>query len=463
MVAAAISTTAKEVELVEADPHVAGALQREKFLPVTRSALADRLTVPSAWPNGDVMQVRRFLRYLDYWRRHAYTMRLLDLEQSYEPFNPDSDLLTTRTFSPAERTTLRKRFVAQISEFLEQANFTRVDPEEVHVILTKDSHYGLDLHVDLKAFEEILIFYRGATTITERRRDPLKAYIGWKEVKIPVFQRLFLLFKLKPFEERVREVMQEQKVDRNDAERQVKRMRSMLPATVGSDHVYLKLFKNLPRSDVEMIFPNTKVKFRMFDKIKFGVTAGGGLGMGVFGTASKIALLTTNPIAFAGALVGLGGVAARQASNFVAQRNRYMVVMAQNLYFHAMADNRGVVTLLADRAAEEDVKEEMLLYSVLAKAPANIADLGHLDQAIEQYLARTFNIDVDFDVGDALKRLKQDGIITELPDGTLQALSPQQAALRIDQLWDASLDQLPDIVPEEGWEVGMESGDTPSA
>ncbi len=462
MVAAAISTTAKEVELIPADPHAASALQREKFLPVTRSALVDRLTVASAWPSGDVMQVRRFLRYLDYWRRHSYTIRLLELEHSYEPFSPDSDLLTTRKFSAEERTTLRKRLVGQISEFLEQANFTRVDPAEVHVILTKDSHYGLDLHVDLEAFEEILIFYRGATTITERRRDPLKAYIGWKEVKIPVFQRLFLLFKLKPFEERVREVMQEQKIDRNDAERQVKRMRGMLPAAVSSDYVYLKLFKNLPRSDVEMIFPNTKVKFRLFDKIKFGVTAGGGLGMGVFGTASKIALLTTNPIAFAGALVGLGGVAARQASNFVAQRNRYMVVMAQNLYFHAMADNRGVVTLLADRAAEEDVKEEMLLYSVLAKAPANIADLGHLDQAIEQYLARTFNIDVDFDVGDALRRLKEDGIVSQLPDGTLQALSPQQAALHIDKLWDASLDQLPDIAPEEGREMGMESGDTPS-
>jgi hypothetical protein len=461
MVAAAISTTAKEVELIPADPHSAAAMQREKFLPVTRSALMDRLTIPGAWPDGDVMQVRRFLRYLDYWRRHSYTMRLLELEHSYEPFSPDSDLLTTRKFSAAERTTLRKRLVAQISEFLEQANFTRVDPTEVHVILTKDSHYGLDLQVDLKAFEEILIFYRGATTITERRRDPLKAYIGWKEVKIPVFQRLFLLFKLKPFEERVREVMQEQNIDRGDAERQVRRMRSMLPAAVSSNYVYLKLFKNLPRSDVEMIFPNTKVKFRLFDKIKFGVTAGGGLGMGVVGTASKIALLTTNPIAFAGALVGLGGVAARQASNFVAQRNRYMVVMAQNLYFHAMADNRGVMTLLADRAAEEDIKEEMLLYSVLAKAPANIADLGHLDQAIEQYLARTFNIDVDFDVGDALRRLKEDGIISELPDGTLQALSPQQAALRIDQLWDASLDQLPDIAPEEGHEVGMESGDTP--
>ena len=65
----------------------------------------------------------------------------------------------------------------------------------------------------------------------------------------------------------------------------------------------------------------------------------------------------------------------RQATNFINQRNRYMVVMARNLYFHAMADNRGVMTLLADRAAEEDIKEEMLLYSVLAKERINIRDL----------------------------------------------------------------------------------------
>jgi hypothetical protein len=449
-------TTLRKVELVPADTASNGvALQREKFLPVTRVALMDRLTAAAAWPNGDAVQANRFLRYLDYWRRHSYTMRLLDVEQSYEPFSPDSDLLHTRTYSPDERTALRKRLVSQISDLLVQANFTRVDPTEVHVILTKDSHYGLDLQVDLKAFEEILIFYRGATTITERRRDPLKAYVGWKEEKVPVFQRLFLLFKLKPYEERVREVMQEQQIDRKEAEKIVRRMRGLLPSMVSSDYVYLKLFKNMPRSDVEMIFPNTKVRFRLFDKIKFGVTAGGGLGMGAFGAASKLAMLTANPVAFATAVLGLGGVAARQASNFIAQRNRYMVVMAQNLYFHAMADNRGVLTLLADRAAEEDVKEEMLLYSALAKAPANIRDLDHVDQAIEQYLAKTFSINVDFDVQDALRRLKEDGVVTELADGTLQTLPPKAAALQIDKLWDASLDQLPDMAVEEGHEDGI--------
>ena len=165
----------------------------------------------------------------------------------------------------------------------------------------------------------------------------------------------------------------------------MRQLRGMLPATVTSDYVYIKLFKNMPRSDVEMIFPNTKVRFRLFDKIKFGVTAGSGLGMGVFGTASKIALRQQSLYAGRGAVAGLGGVALRQATNFINQRNRYMVVLAQNLYFHAMADNRGVMTLLADRAAEEDVKEEMLLYSVLAKEPVNIRDL-RLDEAIEQYL-----------------------------------------------------------------------------
>jgi hypothetical protein len=229
---------------------------------------------------------------------------------------------------------------------------------------------------------------------------------------------------------------------------------------VTSDYVYIKLFKNMPRSDVEMIFPNTKVRFRLFDKIKFGVTAGGGLGMGAFGTIGKIAI-ASNPYTLAAAVAGLGGVALRQASAFINQRTRYMVVLAQNLYFHAMADNRGVMTVLADRAAEEDIKEEMLLYCVLAKERVNVRDVRQVDAAIEQYLAYTFGIEVDFDVDDALQRLKAEGIVEELPDGTLATQPPHEAASHIDKLWDACLDQLPDLVVEEGHEIDNGAGGAP--
>ena len=436
------------------DPHspIAVERRREKFLPVTRYALMDRLTATHLWPNGEAVQARRFMRYLDYWRRHSYTVKLLELEQTYEPFSPDSDLLRTRAFSPEERASMQKRLVAQMASLLEQGNFTRVDPSNVHFILTKESAYGLDLEVDLQAFEEVLIYYRGATTISEKRRDVRRAYMRWREVKVPVFQRMFLLFKLKPFAARVEEVMREQNLDKKEAERAVRRLRGLLPATVTSDYIYIKLFKNMPRSDVEMIFPNTKVRFRLFDKLKFGVTAGSGVGMGVVGTVGKVAM-ASNPLTLAAAVAGLGGIALRQATNFLNQRTRYMVVLAQNLYFHAMADNRGVMTLLADRAAEEDLKEEILLYSVLAKERVNIRNLRQVDQAIEQYLKDTFDIEVDFDVDDALQRLKQEGVVAELADGTLKTLAPREAALHIDRLWDACLDNLPDVTLDEGREL----------
>jgi hypothetical protein len=247
--------------------------------------------------------------------------------------------------------------------------------------------------------------------------------------------------------------MAKENVTEGEAERIAKKLRALLPPQVAEQNIYIKLFKNIPRTDLEMIFPNTAIKFRLADKIKLGASAGGGLGMGVVGAAGKIAMLASNPLAAAGAVAGLGGIAFRQAMNFVNQKQRYMVVMAKNLYFHSMADNRGVILKLAARAAEEDVKEEMLLYSVLAREPATRADIPAIDKAIESWLAKTFGITVNFDVEDALSRLMADGIVREEPDGRLVALSPREAALHIDGMWDGFLDNLPDPVSAEGMEL----------
>jgi hypothetical protein len=117
-----------------------------------------------------------------------------------------------------------------------------------------------------------------------------------------------------------------------------------------------------------------------------------------------------------------------------------------------MADNRGVILKLAARAAEEDIKEEMLLYSVLAKERARRQDLPDIDAAIEQYLTGSFGISVDFDIPDALDRLIADGVVTEHADGTLSTLPPREAALHIDQKWDLYLDELPEPLSAEGFE-----------
>ena len=424
---------------------------REKFIPVTRAALMERLTRPQSWRGQDAKEARRFFRYLDYWRQASYSAHLLEMGQTYEPFNPDSDLLVTRRYTDVEKITLQERLIEQTQMLLEQANYTRIDPADIKLILTADSHYGLDLQVDMHAFDELMIYYRGATKRRLHRRDARKLYLFKEEYDVPIFQRLFVLFKLKPFEQRVDEVMKQQSCERAAAEKIVRKLRGSLGAEVNSSSIYMKLFKNIPRSDIEMCFPNTTVKFRLFDKLRLGVTAGGGLGMGVVGTATKL-MVAANPIALAGAVATLGGLAFRQGMKFIHKRNEYMVTMAQNLYFHALADNRGVMTVLADRAAEEDIKEEMLLYSVLAKDTVHVNELADVDAAIEQQLFNTFGLNLNFDLHDALDRLVNDGVVQIGQDGWIRTLGPADAARHIDTLWDNYLDELPDPTRGEGVE-----------
>ncbi len=440
-----------EVDIVAPDDE----RDREHFIPITRFALMDRLTLPSAWPPGMATQARRFFSYLDYWRQQRYGSKLLDLDQTYEPFSPDSDLLMTRSFTDDELNSMQSRVVQGMREILVQANYREIDPKDVEKILTTDSHYGLDLHVDFSLFEECLIFYRGASTRKDQKRT-LRKFMRKEEFDVPIFQRLFLLFKLKPLEKRIREVMEDEKVSRKEAERIAKKQRAHVPAVVVHGNIYMKLFKNIPRSDVEMIFPNTVVKYRLFDKIKLGGGSLVGVGSSIAVAAGKVGAALTNPIAAVMVVGGLGAAVFRQAMNFVNTKQRYMVVMAQNLYFHSMADNRGVMITLVDQAAEEDVKEEMLLYSVLAKEKANRRDLKAIDIAIEQYLKSTFGLDLDFDLDDALGRLLEDGIVTEDANGDLHTLPPEEAGLHIDSKWDVLLDDLPVPDPHEGVEMEVD-------
>jgi hypothetical protein len=429
---------------------------RETFIPLTKSALLRRLTTEGAWPEGDHHEARKFYQYLDHWRRQIYNHGLREIDQAYEAFSPDTDLLNTRTYSDAERQGMQAGITAHMLHLLAHANYVRLDPQRVVQILAHESFSGLDLTVDLSAYEELMIYYRGASTKKELRRVPKKFYRKI-EFDVPIYRRLFVLFKFKTVEAHVAAV---RAADRNmsekEARRTVKKLRKDIPDGVSTDLIYMKMFKNMPRSDIEMIFPNTKVRFRLFDKLKLGVASSAGIGMGAIGAAGKIALAASNPLAAAGALAGLGGVAVRQGVAFMNQRTKYMMVMAQNLYFHALADNRGVMIKLADRAAEEDVKEEMLLYGVLAKTSVNRRDLVHVDAAIERYLKSTFDIDVDFDLNEALERLLHDKIVIEEPDGTLRTLSPAAAAKHIDDKWDVFLDML--VEDKEDLGVELDTG-----
>jgi len=413
-------------------------VERETFIPVTRFAIMERLTRSAAWPAGDAETARRFFQFLAAWRHQSYTERLLRLKEAYMPFSPDRDTVRATKYDPSDLKRMQRRLIKLVRCLLERANYRRIDKEMLDQIFTEDSAFGLDLEVDLSEFEEALLYFRGAGSKTIHQRHWKTLFLRSEASEIPTYQRLFLLLKLKPAETRITEIMQEEGCEAKKAAKLLKRHRRMLPEEVSSDFVYLKLFKKIPRADVQMLFPNTRVQFRPFDKVKLVLTAGGGTVASVASTVSKV-LVAVNPIKAAFALIGLVGVVFRQVMKFFNQRNQYMMVLAQNLYFHNLADNRGVLTLLSDRAEEEDIKEEMLLYALLAKEPLMEEELGEAQLAIEQYLEHEFGVTIEFDLLDALGRLKADGVIIKGEDGTLRAMNPAEGCDHIDAMWDEYL------------------------
>ncbi|MBI1384061.1 MAG: DUF3754 domain-containing protein [Rhizobiales bacterium] len=433
--------------------------ERETFIPVSRLDVFERLTAASAWAPGEAAEVRRFFKYLAAWRHQAYMERLLKLKDAYLNFSPDRDTIKLESVPASELPVLQERTIKLVVELLERANYRPITRDQLNQIFAEDSAYGLELSVDLDEFEELLIFCRGASSKTLRQRTWRKLWLGHAVREVPIYQRLLLLLKLKDEETRIGEIMRQEDVSRAKAKRtlrKLRKLRSMVPDSVSSDFIYLKLFKQIPRADLQMMFPNTRVEFRLWDKIKLGVTAGGGTIASVATTLTKV-LAAVNPVSIVMAIIGLVGVIFRQVMKFFNQRNQYMMVLAQNLYFHTLADNRGVLTLLCDRAEEEDVKEEMLLYSLIAKEPLLEQDLGEAREAIETFLDEEFGVQVRFDLEDALQRLLADGVVTRGADQALYAMPPREAALHVDRMWDLYLDTAPFFDPPSGADTSGEN------
>ena len=412
---------------------------RARFIPVSRYGLRARLAEFLGEGGGDAKAWQRALDCLAAWRHQDYRKRLLDLLEDYLPFSPDSDTANLVAFDDGARAKARDEFIASVERLLVQANFVRLDPPDLQRILIERSPHGLSLKVDLGDFDDLLLYYRGTAIETREQRDPWRFFLAREHYEVPVFERLFLVLKLKPLPARAAEIAAQSGLDQAQALKIAKKRREHLPAGVSSDHIYVKMFKRIPQVDLEMLFPNTKVQFKPFDKVKLAVTAGGGTVAGVAGTATKL-IAATNPFTLAFGIFGLSAVIFRQAMKFFHTRNAYMMVLAQNLYFCSLANNRGALTLIADGAEEEDVKEDMLLYAFLARAPARRNALADVKTEVIRFLEERCGAKVDFDAEEALRRLVADGLVRRDEKGNLAAIAPEEARAHLDRLWDRLLD-----------------------
>lgn len=446
------SSEAKALERLEVAAHAAEEARlgisphaaTDRFIPVPPHDLIARLTAPEVWPSANIDTVRTFFKFLIEWRHLMYSDRQRELLRLYAPFSPDSDTKVTTSLSPQERSSQQRTFIALVRQLLARANYDEIPRSRMEALISERNPYGLALEVDLAEFEELHVFYRGESETTAPPSWLERYALRKKPVNLRIYQRLFVLLKLKPLDARIQEIMAKEKVDARRAEKIVAKLRKHLPASIDGDFIYLKLFKFIPRADLEMLFPNTRVRMRQIDKLKLGVTAGGGSAAGIVTTVAKLSTVAalTNPVTVGMAMIGLGGIVFRQVSSVFATRTTYMAQLSKNLYFNNLANNHSVMAALSERGEEEDIKEEVLLYTLLARSAMNRSDLGDAKLAIEDYLQSEFRVKVNFDIMDALERLIETGVVFETADGRLVALQPDEGCRHLDGLWDKHLDAI---------------------
>jgi hypothetical protein len=214
-------------------------------------------------------------------------------------------------------------------------------------------------------------------------------------------------------------------------------------ATAGGDidwTIRLKMFRQIPLADSEIVFPEKLVRMRSFDQALLLVTF----------LAAVPALMQS--FAMGGKAVIAVGVAVlmvvgKVIGQYLRVRREYVARMTQDLYDKNLDNNVGVLQYLVDSLEEQELKEAVLAYCTLYEHGGALTEI-ELDGRAERFLCENFEgREVDFEVGDALHKVVEveNGgefvlpIVTrEEADGQVRyRAKPLDEALRVlDERWD---------------------------
>ncbi|MDX2494085.1 MAG: TMEM143 family protein [Desulfuromusa sp.] len=415
---------------------------RERFIPVDKVELVNRLSHSTIVAAADREDYFLFSKLLDSYFHFEFHSQTENLKQSYLPFNPDSDTLNLQELSPAECKIHESQLIDTFKEVLNQANFQQINEEDLSYAVSEESLLKLNLYVDFDDFENQLVFRRGSRIDqVEHKKGLFKKEI----VDMTVYDRVALIIKYK------------------DATYFAAADREKLNFQPGS--MIVKLFKNIPKGDLEMLFPNAQVRMRMKDKLLMGgIAVGAGTmvllkaGTGLIAMAGILWLMTRSMIASGGtlptlgpveisgmvggmtALVAIGAFLFKQWNGYKNRKIKFMKTLGDSLYFKNLDNNAGVFYHIIADAEEEEFKEALLGYLFLLKSDAGLT-ATELDTTIEEWFTETYATPINFEIDDALdklKRLKLCHVVEndQTGESRWKALPLLDACRQLDQLWD---------------------------
>ncbi|MCZ8531313.1 TMEM143 family protein [Alteromonas sp. PRIM-21] len=383
---------------------------------------------------------------------YQYHEQLEALKDSYSHFDPNKDTRDLQPSNERVRKQNQKTFAKEFASLLNAANFEKVTDNDLEAALNEESLFKVRLAVSFDDFENVVFYRRGESIKTET----VRTFFGLrkKQVSFTNYDKVavYITFKDEAYF----------------------KDKGQPPVTFKPGSTIVKLFQNVPKADLEMLFPNSEVKMRPLDKLIISASAAIGgtvvlvtkLGASLLLMASFLAFwlgfkneeveLTKQSLITFGIGMGVfGSFIFKEWTKFKNRKIRFMKALSDNLYFKNLDNNAGVFHTLIDAAEEEDCKEALLAYTFLLKcsrvsgegsaafckmqSDSEIAaggmTLANLDSAIETYFLEELNCALDFDVTDAIEKLVAMQLVEQNGD-VFVARTLKDAVKILDDYWD---------------------------
>ncbi len=401
-------------------------VRRDGFIAARKTQLAEAI---SADTGGD-SATREMLRLLGALLHHEAHERLEGLRALYDPLDPDAPP-STRDVSAAAL----EKFETALTETLTRANYTEIDPNSVQTQRATKQLTGLAIKPSMAGIRRIRYFARGA------RSEELvhRTWLGLRKelVHAEVMNDVVVLVGFKSEEE----------IDRADRNAFAQMRRGMRPGAA-----LVKHFRNVATPELVTLHPGAKPSMRPRDQVFLAAPA---VATGVPVLLNLWPALTVLFAVLAGyfgaqgvieddelkralaaisGLVAVGAFIMRQRLKYEAQTLRYQKQLADTVYFRNLANNAGVLDLLIGAGEDQDAKEAFLAYYVLRHAQRPMAK-GEIDNAAESYLKDRFDLEVDFEINDALAKIERLGLVSREGD-VYTAIEPSEALIKLDAAWD---------------------------
>jgi hypothetical protein len=403
---------------------MARVVERQAFVPARVRELASALD-STPWSSSEEQGLfQMFTRLVSALYHHEFHGREQAVIEAWDRMDRGASLGTAANATSTVTTELQR--------LLEDANYTRVSTAELDDALSRESLIPLRLEADFEIYDELLIYRRGS------HRDTVEIP-RWRGLRstprtITVDERVVVHARIRPASW----------FDEHDIE---PRDRRVVPGQMS-----LKQFQNVPRADIEMLLPSTRVRFRPIDILLVGVPA---VASGIAVLATKLlptlglvfllvaawlgfrddrpTLDQTALVILFGGVVTLGGFLFRQWAKLKNRRVEYLKTLTENLYFRTLADGPGVIHTLLSSAEQQEVIEVVVAYRFLLTSPRGMT-ARELDAKVEEWLQATCQRQIDFDVDHAVAKLRA----LELVDGTrrLRSRTLVDAVAMLDRRWD---------------------------